>query len=544
MPIVPVRKLGEIGVIGDLPHNELPPNAFSRSEAVSFRDGKAQKAKGHAVEFVFSDNGPTRWLQSWAEGGVSRFATCYESVISVLTGTTLTLPLIRDQANAALVLSASDRWQSDVFGEFCILNNGVNVPLYSWNSATSSTDGSVFREIPGWGASNSPGGGVAVIRSFKNFLMALGLSTDPYTVFWSDEGQPGAFPQSWDYSDTTKLAGFNSLSAADGHLVDGQPLGDSFIVYTQFATYAAVISGGRSIFSWRRLWPWGALNADCVVQFENAHFVVANEALLVHDGTSNRRVADQRVERQLFGEIADLSTVRCVRSLQSNEVIIYYATGSSVTPNRALIWNWQANTWGFRDLPNVCCIAEGGLSPSLLTFDSAEVATLPIDSAPWTSDELQATDSRRRLFMLTAEDDPGFAIPFTSGSLLAYGAIYRNETALSTFENYYSYVERTGLDLDEISQGTARQWFVRGVYPQMQGTGTVNVQIGAAQSANGPYQWEAEQSFSLEDGASYKVDTRLTGRYLGYRVGCWSGTPLAGNWDLSGLDLDLEDGGR
>ena len=33
MPIIPLRKLGDIGVIGDIPHNELPPNAFSRAEA-------------------------------------------------------------------------------------------------------------------------------------------------------------------------------------------------------------------------------------------------------------------------------------------------------------------------------------------------------------------------------------------------------------------------------------------------------------------------------------------------------------------------------
>ncbi len=543
--ILKLDKLGTAGMVSDMAPHDLPSQAFSVAEAVSFRDGKAKKSGGYRLVNTIADDFPT-WMQPWLSGGIQRIAVLMTETVQVLESGIMLTAALQNQAGAATTLTTSRIGQSTTFGDYCVLNNGTDYPLYSWNSATSSKDGSVFRQIPGWGAATSPGGSVKVIRGFGSFLMAIGVTDAPYSFYWSDEAEPNAFPMSWDYADPTNLAGTNTVSASDGILVNGEPLGNDFIIYAQRATYAARFVGGAYIFDTRRLWPWGCLNQDCVVQFENQHFVVADEAVFVHDGNSNTRIAAGRIERQLFSEISDLSKVRVSANLAANEILIYYPRNGASSPNRACIWNWITNTWNFRDLPWVACIAESPQpTTGLLRFSSPEAA-IPIDSAPWTADSLGASDPRRRLFMVTAEGEPIFDnsfTGFTTGALLEYGTQYVNATRTATAP-YYAYVERTGLDLENLGSPAARSLFIRGLYPQMRGSGVVQVQIGAAQTPNGEYLWDDPQAFDLNDAEAYKIDTRLTGKYVGYRIGEWEGAATSVSWELTGVEIDVQDGGR
>lgn len=543
--LIKIDKLGSAGMVADAAPHDLPSSAVSVAESVRFSDGKARKAKGYKLTAELGAISYPTWMQPWTSDDIQRFAIQTRTDVRVMEGTTILTPTLRNQANSAdITLATSLIGQSTLFGNFCVLNNGVDYPLYSWNAATSSTDGTVFREIPGWGAANSPGGGAKVIRGFGSFLIAMGVADDPYSFYWSDEAEPGAFPQSWDYADPTNLAGRNTISAADGPLVNGEPLGNDFIIYTTDATYATRFVGGAFIFDTRRLWPWGCLNQDCVVQIENQHFVVANEAVFLHDGNTNKRIAAGRVERQLFAEITDLSKVRVASSLSTNEVLIYYPKDGSAYANRACVWNWLTDTWSFRDLPTVACITEGHQPTSgLLRFDSPEVATLAVDDAPWTIDELGATDPRRRLFMLTTESDPVFDVTGNAAAILEDNAQFLNATRAGT-AGYYAYIERTGLDLENVGSPAARSVFVRGIYPQIRGSGVVQMQLGSSQSPNGNYQWSPVQSFDLDSGSAYKIDARFTGRYLGYRVGEWEGTPTEVNWELTAFEVDVQDGGR
>lgn len=549
MAIVPLRGFGDVGVIADLPPNDLPLNGVSRAENVLFRDGRVTKASGYRLLETFDEGSPRNfgyWLQPWRYSGAQRLAIFRQDSVAVWDGNTITTSGLRNQDNTAdITLTLSTTWQSDVFGGFAVASNNVDAPLFSWNASTSQADGTRFAVIPGWGAADSPGGAVKALRSFKNFLFAIGSASEPYTVYWSDAAPVDSFPQSWDYADPTTLAGFTILQAADGVPIDGQALADQFVIYTQRATYAASFRPGDTTFpfDFRRLWPWGAVNTDCVAQFENRHFVVGDEVIYVHDGVTNTRVASRKVERQIFREIFDLSRVRVVPNVKANEVWIYYPTDSGGSA-RAAVWNWVANTWTFRSLPNVHCIVPSQLVVGQTTYDSADVATLAYDSTSTRYDDFGSADGRQVLIGSSGEGGPLDIISTVNvdGGLVQLDVGTVNiDVAQSQF---YSWFERTGIDLDEVAGGVSRSRFIRSVYPQIRGTGQVYVQIGAAETANSAYLWDTSEPFDLDDSDAYKVDTRLTGRYLGFRIGSWDNDPLPGSWEFSGLDLDVEDGGR
>lgn len=546
MAIIPLRGFGAGGVVSDIPPQDVPPNTVSRALNVLFRDGKILKRSGNRILLNFAGASPRNfayWLQPWRYAGATRLALFGSESIRVWDGNTVTTAALRDQANNAITLTSATTWQSDQFGAFVVATNATNAPVYSWNPGTSLPDGSVFQVIPGWGASNSPGGAVRAVRSFKNFLFAIGSAADPYTIYWSDAAAVDSFPLSWDYASPNTLAGFAILQASDGLPVDGCVLGDSMIIYTRGATYAATFRPGDTTFpfDFRRLWPWGALGTDTVVQFENRHFVVADEAIYVHDGVTNLRPAAGKVERQIFGEVNDLSKLKVTVNLRGNEVIVYYPTGSATYANRAAVWNWINNTWTFIDLPAATCITPSVLIVPQATYDGQAGRTY--DSYAERYDDFGATDGRQ---VLLCASGPGGPLDLVSFVSVDGGLLRLNLGTVDEASNgyYHAWFERTGIDLDEVAGGISRSRFIRGVFPQIRGTGVISVQIGAAETANSAYLWDTAAPFDLDDPSDYKVDTRLTGRYLGFRIGSWEGDPLPGQWEFTGLDLDVEDGGR
>lgn len=530
--LVPVRNLGQLGVIMDTPPQDLPTNAASMGNNVLFRDGAARKVNGNTLIAYVMAGGDAAWFETWQYiAGTYKQAVGFDDgTIFVWNGAVWSAPVIQDQAGVTVLLSASGTWQSTVFGKFCVLNNKSDIPVYSWNSETSSADGSKFKMIPGWGAANSPSGSVKSVRAHRNFLIAVGVENSPYTVYWSDAAAINSFPSSWDYASTTNLAGYLQISASDGPLIDCCEMGDMMIVYTQTATYALQYVGGSDVFSLRRLLPYGLINRECATQFAGRNFCIGDNMIYVHDGINVERVAKGKVESEFFGSISQNSKVLCTSIADRKEVWIYYSTGSAESANRALVWNWEENTWSFIDLLGISCIA-----PSVVIEASPTIGSLTgtIGSYSGTIGEWERTGANRVLIATAG-----------TGAVVSTGLYRLNYGNRSVNANYYAYVERTGLDLDEIKQNAARSMHVRSIIPQIRGSGTVDFQIGGQRSAGDDVDWGDIKTFDLDNGAEYKVDIRKTGRYLAYRVGVWQGAARLNSWELTGMDIDMVDGGR
>ena len=72
----------------------------------------------------------------------------------------------------------------------------------------------------------------------------------------------------------------------------------------------------------------------------------------------------------------------------------------------------------------------------------------------------------------------------------------------------------------------------------------VQFRVGGSMSTGDAIQWKPPVDFNLNSD-QYKIDTRVSGRYLNVWIGQFNSAPTSSNWRFSGMDIELsEAGGR
>jgi hypothetical protein len=551
--LVRIPKLGSVGVrsTDDYPPSELPPNAFTSSDNVSFSDGCARKMPGWlpAISGFTKDQ---LWMQPWEDDDTISIAFgAADEISTTINGVNIVAATILDQAGVASTVSASTGWQSDVFGGFCIMNNRVDIPYYSSAFATPTW---TFREIPGWGAATSPAGAVQSVRSFQNHLIALGVVDNPYTVFISDQGSPEAFPTSWDYADPTKLARRFPLQSKDGAIVDGGILNDRFMVYQRYACVALEYVGGAFVMAARRVLDVGLINRDAWVQFQNFHFVVSERSISIHDGSQGTRPDDDYVENRFFGELSDPAAVFVTKDEENHEILVYYPTEGSV-PNRILTYNWIDRTWSFATIGSDVRRIVQGIGPAQGST-WAQLA-FPWESINQTWAQLARTDRSTKLLQLRDRtvDIRGSSFTKTLNEEIVAAVDSLDDLGWDASDDllwgsgdsavdYDAWVERLTIDLDELTGNSGQIKYLDAVYFQACGDGSIDIQFGISNSPRDPPRWGKVRTVDLgTELRREKVDVRLTGRYFHWRAGNWRGEPKPGAWKIATIDLSLQQEG-
>lgn len=408
----------------------------------------------------------------------------------------------------------SEFWNGGIMSSILILNNGKDNPQAM---APSST---VLADIANWPADTT----CKVIRPFKEFLVALYTQESgvdyPFRVFWSHPAEPGSVPASWDVSDSTKDAGNVELAQTSGVLVDCLPLRDTNIIYKEDSVYTMNYIGGENIFRFQQLFDdVGLLSQRCVKGFSGKHFVVGQNDVYVHDGIQKQSIINSRMRDWLFNSIDPtnyLKTFVTANYAEQVMMICFPEIGQSYC-TKALIWNWAEDTWTIRDLPNISHAGWGVID------DSEEIVAWTGDDDSWDSDP---TSWGERTF------NPTQSKVVFAGTLDS--KIYQGDvTTTHDGVNYNAYVERSGLTL-----GTDQVKHVSRIFPQFSGTGEVIVKIGVEDH---PGQGVSYQSHVFTIGQDYKIDTRVSGRFLALRVE----SADKEYWSLDGIELDIQiDGGR
>lgn len=200
--------------------------------------------------------------------------------------------------------------------------------------------------------------------------------------------------------------------------------------------------------------------------------------------------------------------------------------GSRVAPAPAC----RAAARGEGDLPGYCKIA-----PSNRIYAAPTIGSLTgsIGDLTGTIGDWLTTGARQELTGLCG-----------TGAAVDTGLYTLNTTWRVGANAYHAYIERTGIDLDEIRNQSTTSTHIRSITPQIVGSSTVDVQVGSQRSPGDGVSWGDIKTLDLANGAKYKIDTRKTGRYLAYRIGTWTGTARTGGWELAGMDIDVMDGGR
>ena len=540
MAIVSFNNLASVGLVKDVDSRNLPcsdKDGFAWSDVLNmrFKNGAIQKINGYSTllqtTLPISPTYNTRIVNS----GTSYYFFGGTSKIYLQSASTNT-----DVSGSTYTATDDNRWNSCVINSLPVFNNGINPPQ------ASSSIGTTLGNLLGWGSVTSTSMDAAsttakVVRSYLGFLIALNvtakfsgstISTNQNLVWWSDLALPGKLPQSWDVANATTVSGWQALADSDGYLVDCMPLGANNIIYKNTSTYIMSYVGANSSspFSITKVFPSvGMLTTNCVATWNNQHFVVTTDDVIMHNGYQYQSIIDQKNRVFLFNDMHKTLYNRTyvVPNYANNEIWICYPnTLASSYANSVLAYNYINNTWSKYSLPaEASNISEGFIDiPTTYAWNNSSIAGQPWTNStfnsPWINSKNNTTS-----WTLT-----GCMPSLSANNIFVF---YKTDST-----NQKSYVERTNISLDP-DQNIK---LIKRIWPRITETGTgsnttISVNIGTSMTYNGDITWT---NIPFNIVSDTKVDCLVSGRYLSIHFE--SNTDVG--WSIDGFDAEVIDKGR
>lgn len=525
--MIPVSDIGRLGLIGDVPFTELPPEAWTDARNVRFRNGAVETFLGHSTLGGSASVAP-HFVLAVPDPSATDDYLIYTSLAKayVYDGSAHT-DITRLSGDYSA--TAGNSWTGGILGGVAILNNERDIPQYWAYPPSAATR---LADLPGWSASWR----AAVVRPFGRFLVALDVTKasgrDPYSVKWSHSADPGSPPASWDETDPTLDAGEFSLIEKGGFLVDALSLRDQLMIYRRDSTWSMRFIGGNDIFAFGQVFPdYGCLARNAIASVGDQHLVATQSNIIVHNGFEAQPLLDNRL-RDFYLNLLDPANnhrVFIVPNYPFREMWVCFPANSA-TPDLALVWNYTDNTWTVRDLP---------------TISMATVATVTTTGAGgiWDGDGgMWDTDStiwdegrshpRQRLVMADADGnrlllaDDGYQFTGT------------NFTARATKQGLAAFgLKRSG----EPKVSAEHIKHVRALWPQAQWRGesaTLDVWVGAQMRPSDAIDWSGP--FTYNPATQSKIDCRVTGRILSFRFETRQNAQIV----LGAFTLDMDIVGR
>lgn len=510
MALQRVEVKNPVGINTSLNSADLPLEAWSDANNVSFKDGKARKAQGYSSVFgTPPDN--VLFLLNNISSGILYWYEATDTGIYRTEGTTHV-----DLSGPSAPYSATEQkgWTGGVLNTVVVLNNSYDNPQCLRRTDTT------FIDLPNWPASTT----CEVMRVYKNYLVALNVTKSgtefPTLVKWSSPADPGEVPFTWDETDPTNDAGENTLADTGGSIVDGRKLRDSFYIYKEDSVYSMTYTGGVFVFNFRQIFDdIGALSKNSIAEFDAKHFVVGQGDVYVHNGVQKASVISGKMREYLFTNIRNDAFDRLfvVPDYANTEMwICYCSTDNNDTSDkscdRALVWNWSENTWSRRDLPSIRYATYGIVDPKEPDWWDASSGSWDTETAVW--GESNYNPSKLKILMSSPQNDKVYVVGNSS--------IFDGQT-------FESFLERTDISLGD----DRRMKVVTSVTPHVKGDGQMQFYLGTSYVQNGPILWRGPFSYTI--GSQYKVDCKVSGRYLAIKVVATSES----NWELNGYTFEL-----
>lgn len=541
MAIIPIRRLGDIGIITDANPYDLPPNALSQGNNLSFHNGSISRSPLFKGILETSASAPAFTFAFRVSGELDRIGIVDENgeVYTYLGGVETDVtpvgftPVVSTEPHTFCSL-----------GNIGYLNRVTDVPMYITPSATT------FTALANWPATYT----CKALRSFKSYLVALninkGSSAYPTMVKWSDITVTNSIPTSWDETDPTKSAGEIPLDELTSPLLDGLGLRDAFICYAEDQVHLMEYTADQSVFRFRKLFDGkGIINTNCVVEVDGKHFVFGKNDIYVHDGVSSQSIIAGKNKDFVFNNLNQRlsDSFFVVHNIALNEIMFCYVSGDEYAgymetslPNRAAVYNPTNGTWAFRDLPN--CSAATNATYSSVSTSWASLSG-PWDTLGGSWDGFGGAEAYNVFFVSNTHTPSGV----TADRLLGYDTVLNGNINADplTELNKRAWAERIGIDMDDIGEQIRAYKVLNTVYPQaLNRGGTDNLYFSfAATETNSPYPTFAPFGTNgtyFNPDTSYKINTKVGGRYLAWRLENYTLSDM----QLSGFDLDIIPTGR
>ncbi|MGL5015600.1 MAG: hypothetical protein ACRC6V_15140 [Bacteroidales bacterium] len=550
MPIMRVRNVGSKGVIKDLPSFDLPAEAWSDSNNVRFIANRIEKIGGFFPVLVdnMPDDAPLAVLSR--NNTQDQIYATKDSIYLVNGRNHYNVSKMHTDSGGVEVAYKYQALPESTW-YYTTLSNSIVMTTPLDNPQGLTPGNAHFADLPGWGkpSKNNPDQTIdwkaGRVRAFKNYLVALDLNEAgveyPQRVRWSDISFVNSLPTNWYQDSETNDGGFNDLSDANGKIVDGLPLRDSFVIYTNQETYLMEYVGGVNIFQFKKLFSTsGLLAPECVAEFEQKHFFITKDDIFVHNGSSKEPVASGRVKQFLIDEISSTNphATKVFAYTPKKEIWITYVgpgqgSDSNVdlewTCNKCAIWNWEWDTWYFTDIPPSFDINLAP-PPDVVTMEWEEFSEDDDywDSSKWKDEQwtILGKDFVRRIPYIASADKVLYTIDTGEDQVRMVGGV-------ETRRPVVAHMTRTHLDMDEMVESIRSHKFIKHITPQFRGNGQIHCYVGGSFNPTQDPTWDNYQIFDIEEDV--KIDAFSNNRYPAVRYVDFD----KGSWSFQGYDIDF-----
>lgn len=529
---VQIYNTGSLGIIKsqDMPSHELPPEAWSDGQNVTFRDGKAVRVLGH--DEVFNDlTVAAYWLLEVPYLGSSFWIAAGLTDVECVTGGVVA------NIGTGFTPTSEGLWNGGILGGVVVMNNGVDIPQY-WDAIATTGN---LQNLTNWDSQYR----CAIMRPFKNFLVAMNITKDitlatevnyPNRVFVSQPAEPGTLPSTWNFADETKDVVDNQLSDADnGEIIDGLDLSDEFFIYKKGSTWKMQYIGGVFVQKFIPVFDSGAMCLNCVAKLPpdgkgrtRGHFVWTGEDLVVHNGQQMTSVIDGKMRNFIKNNLDANYFYRsfCVANVAKKQMWFCFPETGNHYASLAVTYNLIDGAIGVRSLSNVAYIGTGIIdeSGSQQLWDNVATAWDSIGTRVWNSQVLTQ---------------------FTRGMLAAdpvQSKVFRLENT-DQFDgvNITSFLERKGITMigrDRLGQPQldfTRNKIIQRVWPKLSG-GVVSIKVGVQDTIDGAVTWSNPTTFDPATDQYVDPDPPPNGRLPAIRIDSTAQT----GFELTGYDIEMD----
>jgi len=539
MALIPVENVGETGIVKDINPWQLPPNVWSDGNNVRVEHGAIVKSPGYAEVMATCPVTPYHIIQL-KYGSAVYWVIASLFKIYVYNGTVWT-NITRQSTGSDVDYSATadEGWTSTVLGGVLVMSNGFDEPQF-WaltNGVPLTSVGvptTKMADLTNWAAGAGSNHYPVSVRAFRSFLIALNLTEAgtpiPQKVKWSTEAATQAVPPSWDETSAIVDTGEYELADTKGVILDGLPLGDTFMIYKDDSIYSMSYVGTPFIFAFRQLSPSvGALAKNCVAEFDGGHFILGNGDVYINDGQRVQSILPHKIRDYIFSEVDGTKFKRSfvVADYGNTEMWACFPTPESTSGqcNKAVVWNWTNKAFTIRDVPDLAHVGYGTVDdPNAFTTWAAAIPTWSSSLGNWTTTWSQ---SENVLVMASPTDTK----------------LYRNASGnREDTTDMTSFISRTGMAMgaqQQNDQSMVKR--IKAIWPKMEVTGsgnTVNVYVGTQNSTEEAVSWSSAITFNPDTQS--KVSVRKSGKLYGVKFESTGDF----DWRLDGYEIELDDAGR
>jgi hypothetical protein len=278
------------------------------------------------------------------------------------------------------VTPTNQRWRFTQFGSVLIAANGGNrLQGYNLNSSTT------FQDL----AADAPQARyITVVRDFVVSGYINSSTIYPNRVQWSALGDE----TSWTNSATTQ-ADYQDIP--DGGAVVGVTGGEFGLVLLERSIHRMSYIGSPLVFQFDNISRnIGCVEANSIVQYGGTTFFLSDDGFYACDGQNIIPIGGEKVNRFFYNDVNEggLNLMSAAVDPFRKLVIWGYASNSSATADKMLIYNWQTQRWtsGTMTANRVASSSTPSFDlEGMDVFGNLEQITSSFDSQVWLGGKMQ-----------------------------------------------------------------------------------------------------------------------------------------------------------